>query len=215
MADTAKSSGFLKGLKGLVFEDAPEQSTTKSAAPPPPAPVVLQQVTPAVAAAVDPEVRKVLDRDVGEAAKPAYSEFTSLSQSMAAVLTDERVRFQAVLAALASKGHTVEQVLIDIDECNQALDKKEAEAAKAAAQARATRVGAREAEIANVNKRIGELTVAMTDLQAQKEKLEGEVASEVADLQAAEGRFSGTVAAYRAELSALKTKIQTLMNGAR
>lgn len=201
------------GLAGLVVS---EEST--ESAEPAPAPVQSTPAIPFVPAAThgqaDPQIRKVLERDVGEAAKPAYSQFLVLQEGMTAVLPNEQLRFQAVLAALGSQGHSIKQVLVDIDECFQALDRKEAEAHKAAADARASRVGTKQEQIVSQTKEIEGLKAKIAEIEVARARLQGEVEAEVRDIESAESRFMATSLSYRQELTDKKAKITALNNGA-
>ncbi len=210
--EKSSGGGFFGAIKGALFEETPG---TAPVAAPVAAPVIAAAPPRIVAAEVDPQVRAVLERDVGEAAKPAYSEFLLLSQSLAAVLPDESLRFKAVLAALASKGHTIQQVMIDIDESLAAVAKKEGEMQKAAAQARASRVGTKETEIARLKQEVINLQAEIEATAAEAAALQAEVTTEMTDIEATEARVAGTVAAYRRELTDLKNKITPAINGAR
>ncbi len=207
-------------LKSAVFEEVPDappsaQVAPQRAAAPPPVVVKRPVVTvaPAAAAAIDPEVRKLLDRDVQLAAHPAYTEFIKISDSLAAILPDEELRIKAALAAIKANGMTTENILVDIEECFAALDKKTADVAKAAAKERTDRVGGRENELKRINETLDKLTAQIAELEAQKDKLADEIVAETDQIEQAELRFEATVDAYRAELTDKKNKILNSSQG--
>ncbi len=214
---TDKKSGLFSRIASVLVEDVPDPSGSAHPTATPQAQPIIAPA-PALSASVsgvDPEIRKLLEKDVGEAAKPAYSEFAALSQSMEAVLTNETQRFQAVLAAIAAKGHNIQQVIVDIDECFSALDAKEAQARATADRARQSQIGSREAELASVRKEIDQLRDALIQKEAKAESLVVEISKVDAALQETEARFANTVTAYRADLMSTKNKILSLSNGAR
>lgn len=213
---TEKKESLWGSLKGLVLEEVPDTAPAATpapapvAAPPPPShasggPAMVPRLQ-----TVDPAVRKLLERDVNEAAKPAYSEFVKLQDSLAPVLPDESTRFKAVLAALTPNGHSVDQVLVDIDECFQALDKKEADAAAAAAKMREQRVGSRQTEVEKLTAQIEDLKAQIAKHEVARERLQAEIHSEVADLEQREAEFAAAIHAYRSELTERKNKILRL-----
>ncbi len=220
MADKKeKGHGILSGLKSLVFEE--DQTDSKGGEDGAPAPVAVPARTYAGnGSAIDPEVRKVLEGDIQAAAKPAYSEFITVSESMADVITDESQRFKATLKVLAGKGMDLKAVLFDIDECLQALDAKEKQAAEAESAAVTARVGAKEAQAAKIDssieekkRQIAKLQQEIAGLEAEKASAAQEIKAERADIDSTHRRFAATVAAFRSELNQKRQTIERLGKG--
>lgn len=221
-SEEKKGGGFFGAIKGALFDEEPEKP--KPAAPAAPARPAPQPgyVAPAVPPAyvpqgqvpADPEIRKVLEVDVQAAAKPAFSQFEAMSASMAPVIPDEFTRYRAVLAALTAQKVTLEDILVDVDECLQALDQKERENEQAAAAARKKSVGALEASVAQKRERAAALKAEVAQLEAVAAQEEASIASESAHIEATQRSFATTVAQFRAELTAKKQQISRLGKGA-
>lgn len=220
-APAPQKSGLGGFIKGLVFDTEPETTQAQQAQPEPPPAQAFSWARPPGAGSVsfyppvppataDPQIRKVLENDINEAAKPAYSEFAAATASLVAVIPDEGMRFKAALATLAPRSLTLAQVLTDIDECLVALDQKEKENAVASAKAREQRVGGREVRSAEIVKQVDQLNQQIVNLQTEHAQIQGEIATETAAITSVDERFRGTVAAYRQELQDRKIKIQTL-----
>lgn len=158
----------------------------------------------------DPAIQKILEADINEAAKPAFSQFSLTEQSMAGVLHDERTRFQAAAAAIKAQGHTVESVLTDVDECLQALDKKERENAGEAAAARERKIGAKKNQLASINQTIEELQERLKTANQDAAKLLQDIETDEAQIAETEARFGATCLAYRTKLNETKSKIASL-----
>jgi hypothetical protein len=221
-----KGGGLFGAIKGALFEESPDAPESKPApapqrpaptpayAPPPQGYAAPQAYVPPGQAPADPEIRKVLEVDVQAAAKPAFSQFETMSASMAPVIPDEFTRFRAVLAALTPQGVTLDAIIFDVDECLQALDKKEQEASKAAEAARKKHVGALEQAVADKRQRIAALKAEMAQLEATAAHDEASIASESAHIESTQRSFTATVAQFRAELLAKKQQISRLGKGA-
>lgn len=219
-SEEKKGGGIFGAIKGALFDEEPEKPKPAAprAAPAPAAPpqgyAAPQAYVPQGQVAADPEIRKVLEVDVQAAAKPAFSQFETMSASMAPVIPDEFTRFRAVLAALTPQGVTLDAIIFDVDECLEALDKKEQEAAKAAEAARKKHVGALEHSVAEKRQRIAALKAEVAQLEATASHDEASIASESAHIESTQRSFAATVAQFRAELIAKKQQISRLGKGA-
>lgn len=212
-----KQGGFLSGLKGLLFEEdgpkGPEKSggepvkSAKSTAPPRPAPAPSRPSAPKVS---DPRIREMLERDVHLAAQPAYSEFVKIEEGLRPIIPDEGTRIRAALASLtASKDneYDFEAVIFDVNECLEALDKKEAEAQAAAEEAVTKRVGQRERKVEDLGQQIQAKRTEMEGLERAIAKLEVErdreqqaISQDRHEIETTHARFADEVKLYRSEL---------------
>lgn len=211
---------FVDKLKNLAVTQVPvevpeeEQKNTKApAAHDAPVVVTPPVLKPLDTAAVDPKVREVLEKDVALAAKPAYSEFNVLMDSMAQAIPSEAQRSAAALAVLAGKGMTVKDVLFDIDECFQALDKKVAEFTAAEKQERQKAVGSREAQLQGIDDNIKMLEAQLQKAHDDKAKIQGEIGVEDRRIAETSRRFTTTVEAYKRELAERRQRILSNTNG--
>ncbi len=191
-------------LKNMVIEEVPE--TSKAAPPLPPKPTIPVPSPESI----DPAIKKILEQEVQLAAHPAYSQFLSLSESMSTVIPDENTRFRAALAALAPQNIAIKDILFDVDECIQALDKKEREATAASAKARQARVGSREAELKNIRLTAARLQDELAKANADSARLEAELADEVRKIEETEAQFAAAITSYRKELNERKDRISFL-----
>lgn len=159
---------------------------------------------------IDPKIRTLLEKDINEAALPAFSEFTIASTAMADVIVDERTRFQAAMKTVIARGLTREQVLIDIDECLQALDKKEQENKDGADKAREQKVGVKTNKLASVNTELDALRDQIVSKELDRDRLQEEIEKETNSIEQTELAFTSTLSQYRQDLLDRKQKIQSL-----
>jgi hypothetical protein len=223
-----KGGGLWGALKGAIFEDdgkdEGDEPTPKprppatAAAPPPVAAAPPPIYAPPGAIPPDPANRAILEKDVKVAAAPALTALDATCESMVAAIPDEGTRIRAGLAVIKAQGHTYEQVVIDADECLQALDKKSAENQAAAQAAIQKKVGAREAALGEIDQSIAAKRAQIEQVQREIAELEARKVQETSaiavDRQAIETKnasFNATLAAYRAEIEDKKRKI--LANG--
>ena len=217
MTDAGKSPSFFSGVKSLFLE-ADDSVPVKpvaaapvrvfgSAQPTSYAPVSTVEVSVKDA---DPKIRQMLEAQIDLAAQPAYSEFITAADSLASILPDENTRYRAALETISSKGHTVDKVLFDVDECLEALDKKEKENAAALASAREKKIGTREAQLAQLGLQAIELTAQLTALELNRQRIAEEIRTEESGLLETNVKFQATVKAYRVELQNRRSKISTL-----
>jgi hypothetical protein len=224
--------GFLsrlgKGIKDLVVEDdGSDEGEKPKPVPKPTAAATAQPMTAAPpapyvsgAAASDPAIRAILEKDVQVAAAPALTALDAMCGNLASVIPDEGQRIKAGLAAIKPQGHTFDAVVTDVDECLQALDKKSRENEEAAQAAIREKVGAREAALGEIDKSIADKRAQIEQLQRDITELEGRKVQETSaiavDRQKIESKnasFNATVAAYRAELVEKKRKITAYGKG--
>jgi hypothetical protein len=214
MSSVEKKSSIGGWLKSAIFEesDSPELTPTE-------APVVIKEplatnvpikFVQVPFGEADPEVRKLLEKDINVAAKPAYSEFITLTNSMATVILDERTRFQAAIAALVPKGLTVDKILVDVEECVSVLALKEKEGLAASAEARKRRVGSKEQDLVDIANQLKEVRESILELEAQEASIKTKIQEETLSLDETEKRFITTCNAYRQELLDCKAKIKLL-----
>jgi predicted nucleic acid-binding Zn-ribbon protein len=129
---------------------------------------------------------------------------------MANVIPDEQMRFRAALAALAPQGFGTKNVIFDIDECLQVLDKKEREAQTASASVRDAAIGSRLKERAALEKTAAELRAELERVSVKTATIISEIAEEERRIQSNEARFAAAVAAFRQELLDKKNSISAL-----
>lgn len=158
----------------------------------------------------DPTIQKILEADIQEAARPAYTQFSITEQSMAAAVPDERTRMKAAAAVILAQGHTIDKVLIDVDECLEALDKKEKENSAASAQARERKIGSKQNQLASVNQTIAELRQRLETAENDAVKIQAEIAADEEQIKTTEAKFAATCRAYRQRLLDEKSKIASL-----
>lgn len=216
MADAnGKTGGLLSGLKGLVFEDEPEKPQAASAPPVTPKPAVVKGTVPTSVEEVDPQIRSLIEADVGQAAKPAYSEFKTIEESLRPVIPDEAMRFKAAITMVTSqKGQKAEQILVDVEECLAAVAGKETEADKAAEVARRQLTDQSGKESAARRQRIAELQQELAKLEVAEDRHQADVEKKLAEINSTHQKFSQGVDAYRAELNAVKNKLTANLKGA-
>lgn len=223
-----KGGGLFGGLKRMIFEDDGSDEGDKPApAPKPTAAATAQPMTTAPpapyvsgAAAPDPAMRAILEKDVQVAAAPALTALDAMCGNLASVIPDEGQRIKAGLAAIKPQGHSYDAVLVDVDECLQALDKKSRENQDAVQAAIQQKVGVREAALGEMDKSIADKRAQIEQLQRDISELEGRKVQETSaiavDRQKIESKnasFNATLAAYRAELEEKKRKITAYGKG--
>ncbi len=191
-------------LKNMVVEEIPEPVPAPVAAIPKP------QIVSVTPEDIDPAIRKLLEQEIQVAAHPAYSQFLTISNSMAAVIADDTTRFRATLAALAPQKVSVTDILLDVDECIQALDKKEREAAAASAKTRQTRIGAKESELKTALANRARLEQELAKCHQDCARLEAEISEETRKIADTEAQFAAAIATYRKELNERKSQISSL-----
>ena len=127
--------GLFDHVKTFVYGSANEQSpiaqsapSTKVAASVPAAmpkasapPVIAPSAPPTGSDEVSPEFRAIVEERVAKAAEPAFSAFQRLEATLKGIIQDGATRVQAVIASIKAQGQSIEQLVIDIEECDTEL----------------------------------------------------------------------------------------------
>lgn len=222
----SKMREILDAAKGHIFEDESPAITKNATAPQPTAQPVASVISTIVVSSptaaqfhqVNPEIKVQLDQAVAEANQLSYTEFLNYLEAMSLALasTDEATRYRAALAAAARKGFASQEIVRGIDTILQVLQNEERHFNEAASQRIAERVGAREAEVADIdrqivgnNNKIAELQNQSSQLNARKRAASEEIRSEKQKVEDKKKDFSSTVSAEKSRYQDERSKVLT------
>lgn len=235
-------SGLLKkagsALKNAVIEpdendendDEKPKAKAKAPAKAPPAPVQRPSFTPpptpgfgpvpsypvtSPQAAIDQEFAATLEKETAEAAKPAFTAFEAVEQSMRQHIPNDMQRIQAAAAAVGVQGHTLPAILFDVDECLQAIDKREQDLRVSFEKKTKERVGGLEQKAEGISQAITAKNAEIVRLQQEVAQMESERQQTLASVGTEKEKLTNklnsllaTIQAFRAKWQAVKQNIK-------
>lgn len=165
--------------------------------------------------AVDPGFAAVLERETAEAAKPAFTAFEAVETAMRVSIPNDMQRIQAAAAAVSVHGHTLPAILTDVDECLEAIDRREQNLRVSFEKKTKERVGGLEQKaeaiaqaIAAKNAEIARLQQEVVAMENERQQALNSVSGERDKLTNTLNSLLATIAAFRAKWQAIKQTIK-------
>lgn len=223
MADQEVS--FLGGLasraRKVIYEDEnPVQASPVVVTQPAAQPIVS---SPAAASFVGSqshqinlEIKAQLDQAVAEANQLSFTEFMNYLEAMTSALagSDEATRYRAALGAATKKGFNPQEIARGADAILKVLQNEERNFNEDASQRITERVGARESELADIERQISDNGNKIAQLQTQNNQLSSrkrtvgeEIRGERQKVEDKKRDFAATVAAETGRYQEEKQRI--------
>lgn len=214
MSESASKKGFGSRLWSLVAEEVPEgPQATPAATAPAPVPVAPMAVSiPTPVAVVDPAIQATLEADLNTAAPEGYREIVNDLVTLAEDITDERARYRAAVRMAGKKGHSLLDLLGDLDKCLGILEAKNTEFAAEVKRQIETKVGARRSAIATREAEITAKTELMGRLQQEIAQLQHDNLLESEQISTETAKITGVGNNFRLAYQAVLANIQSIRN---
>jgi hypothetical protein len=213
------------GLKNLLFV-SPEEKAQKDAPPPADSGPAATQFRPAAFVApayapvsavptgpVDPAVEAMLQQVVASVPNQnSFTVFSGVLRGLVPIVTIEDQRYRAALTSVGSMGHSKTQVVQSLSAILDALETHAREVHTTAPQKLAEKVGARQAELKQVEEALAARRVEVARLNQEIAQLEGDRGVKFAAVDEERKKSEGKVAAYEATAKAFRAPFETERN---
>jgi len=215
MSETKESKGFWGSLKGLVVEETPDASKATPAVAG--ATVVYKQdpstvaFSPSPVAQVvtsDPTVRKKLEALLEKAAPPGYQEVMATIATLVDIVPTEEGRYKAAVRLALKKGHTLDQLLGDVDERLRVLETAKQNFAASSEKNSATLVSSKEESARSATALAQEKQNQAMQLQKEAEELRLQAANLFHEAQDEKNRVALVVSQFLATYEEMKKEFQ-------
>jgi len=219
---------FGKALTSLVYEDVPDEgapapaataqptpATASAAAPPPPRPsAVAEDFTE-----IDRGIQAKLLDAMNAAGAPLYNDLDAFLDEMADAIPDENMRWKKAVAFLTKKGHSITEILTDVDKCIGALEEHSRIFNSNVEQQLRSRVGSKEKSVEDLNGQLAQKQAQLDALQAEmatiREKRDADqaaISTEKARVERVQRRFSVVFPAAMTEVKGHRAKLEGFIN---
>lgn len=215
----SKSKGIWGAIKGAIVEETPEAAPAQGQSAPPPVPVPQSVAPPPQRVSkpeVDQEARKRLEASITKAAPPGYVEIMDTVATLADSIPDEGARFRAALKLAAKRGHSLDDLLGDMDKCIGVLEGKKRQFEEETSHQMEAKVVARQKAISGLDEQIRAKQDQMTALQREVSELSEQrgteaaaITSETANITAVRESFSAAYEVVYAQLQERRQKVST------
>lgn len=216
----------MKFLKDLIFEDDPKQSenpsqeVAKERVEPTPTPTPIPPTQPQSFLPQSPALAELPDvEQLEKLRRKVYPEQGALVQLQAGIkavenfIPDEASRFRAAYQMISSTGFSVADIRRQLGDVFDALKHQSDAFEQKWAERQAEEIITRQDSLVSTQKNIAELQQQIVELRQKEESLRQEIAAETVKLEASYRRFSVIVTTVQNEATAIKTKVDTYLEG--
>lgn len=161
---------------------------------------------------VHPEFLAALIEEVNRDTDPTLTHFLTLLTSFEDIIPDQRMKFQAAIAAAKQQGVDMPRLLQAANGRLTLLDRETEEFEADMRDKEAREVGEKEKQVTQINQQITDLQGQISDLTAQQNAMKKEIVRDTEKLTIARSRFAAASDALRlkfdGELQMIKSNIQ-------
>lgn len=210
-----KKGGLWGAIRSVIVEDVPEPEPARAPAP---SPVPVRDLPPAavhpdhpslapVKAVVDQAARQRLEQAIASDAPPGYSEIVDMISTLAESIPDEGSRYRAALKLAAKHGHTVQDLLGDMDKCIGILEGKGRDFQEETKSQVARKVGARQKAVQDMDALIKSKQEQIQSIQQEIAQLSEKRGTEAAAITSETAKIQAVTESFEAVYDAVMDKL--------